>query len=171
MKQVAAILEDKFEDVEYNEPAKAFENHGYEVITLGLEAGKVVKGKKEGTEVEIDLGLNEAEVEDFDGLLIPGGYSPDKLRAHKGPVEFVRKFVLTGKPVFTICHGPQLLISADVIKNIEMTGYKSIKQDIINAGAEFADEKVVIDSNIVSSRNPDDLPAFIEASLAKLEEE
>lgn len=101
-------------------------------------------------------------------MLIPGGYSPDKLRSHDEAVRFVKDFMSSGKPVFSICHGPQLLITADVLKGRKVTGWKSIIQDIKNAGAIFIDEEVVEDDNLVSSRSPGDLPAFIYASLEKL---
>ena len=130
--------------------------------------GKTVKGKNGETEVTIDMAIKDASVDDFDALLIPGGYSPDKLRSHDEAVIFVKDFMSTGKPVFSICHGPQLLITADVLKNRKITGWKSIVQDIKNSGAIFIDEEVVVDDNLVSSRSPRDLPAFIRASLKKL---
>jgi protease I len=120
--------------------------------------------------VVIDKDIKDVSVDDFDALFIPGGYSPDKLRAHDKAVEFVKGFAEAKKPIFAICHAPQLLISANVLKGRSITGYKSIIQDIKNAGAKFTDEAVVIDDNIVSSREPDDLPAFIEESLNMLEE-
>lgn len=169
MAKIAVILEDMFEDSEYVKPAKAFKEAGHELTLIGLEKGKTVKGKKEGTEVKIEKTFNEVNANGFDALLIPGGYSPDKLRAHKKPVEFVRQFVTSGKPVFSICHGAQLLITADVVKGKKITGWKSIAQDIKNAGAEYSDEEVIVDGNIVTSRQPSDIPAFIKESLKKLE--
>lgn len=168
MSRVAVIIGDMFEDSEYTEPAKAFKEKGHSLVHVGLSEGETVRGKKEGTEVQVDKSVQDVSVDDFDALLIPGGYSPDKLRAHEGPVEFVRQFVKSGKPVFSICHAPQLLITADVLKGRKITGWKSIVQDIKNAGAQFVDEKVVEDKNIVSSRQPGDLPEFIAASLARL---
>lgn len=169
MGTVAVILTDLFEDTEYSKPAAAFRQTGHELVHVGLEKGKTVTGKKQGTPVTIDVAVNEAQVENYDALLIPGGYSPDILRAHQEAVDFVRQFVKSGKPVFAICHAPQLLITAQVLEGRRITGWKSIRQDIINAGAEYVDEKVVIDDNIVSSRHPGDLPAFIQAALKKLE--
>ena len=168
MSEIAVIIDDLFEDSEYLEPAGAFKEQGHTLVHVGLKKGETVRGKKEGTEVRIDRSVGEVSVDDFDALLIPGGYSPDKLRAHKEPVEFVRDFVNSGKAVFSICHAPQLLISADVLRGRRITGWKSIVQDIKNAGAKFVDEKVVEDDNIVSSRQPGDLPEFIAASLARL---
>lgn len=168
MKKIAVIIADLFEDSEYIQPAKAFQDAGCKLQHIGLKAGETVKGKKEGTPVVIDVEFDDVSVDDFDALLIPGGYSPDKLRAEEAPVEFTRQFVESGKPVFAICHAPQILITADVIRGKKLTGWKSIIQDIKNAGAEFLDQAVVVDGNLVSSRHPGDLPQFIEASLAKL---
>lgn len=168
MSNIAVIITDLFEDVEYTEPAEAFRSAGHELIHVGLKKGNTVKGKKKETPVKIDTAVDEASVDDFDALLIPGGYSPDQLRADEKAVGFVRSFMESGKPVFSICHGPQLLITADVIRGKKITGYKSIIQDIRNAGAEFVDQEVVEDGNLISSRNPGDIPAFIKASLAKL---
>lgn len=168
MKHIAVIIDDLFEDAEYTEPALAFQRAGHTLSHIGLEKGKTVKGKKKETEVKIDTSVTEIKVDDFDALLIPGGYSPDKLRVDDIAVKFVKDFVESGKPVFAICHAPQLLITAEVLKNRRVTGWKSIIQDIKNAGAEFVDEKVVEDRNLVSSRHPGDLPAFIQTSLRKL---
>ena len=169
MKKIAVIVADLFEDVEYTQPAKAFEDAGHELIHIGLKSGETVKGKKENTPVKIDTVFKDVSVDDFDALLIPGGYSPDKLRADDRAVEFTRQFFESGKPVFAICHAPQILITADLIRGRKITGWKSIIQDIKNAGAEFVDEEVVIDGNLISSRQPADLPAFIKASLQKLQ--
>ncbi|MDY0043650.1 MAG: type 1 glutamine amidotransferase domain-containing protein [Syntrophales bacterium] len=168
MSKVAVIITDFFEDVEYTGPAKEFRDAGHELIHVGLEKGTTVRGKKKETPVKIDVAVSEAKVEDFDALMIPGGYSPDQLRVNENAVDFARSFVKSGKPVFSICHGPQILITADVIRGRKITGYKSIIQDIKNAGAEFIDREVVEDGNLISSRNPDDIPAFTKASLAKL---
>jgi protease I len=168
MSKIAVIIGDMFEDVEYTEPAKAFKAKGHSLVHVGLEKGQTVEGKKEGTKVKIDKAVKDVSVNDFDALLIPGGYSPDKLRAYEEPVKFVKDFLQSGKPVFAICHAAQLLITADVLKGRKLTGWKSIVQDIKNAGAQFIDDKVVEDKNLVSSRQPSDLPEFIAASLAKL---
>ncbi len=168
MKNIAIIIDDLFEDSEYSEPAYSFTTAGHNLTHVGLKKGKTVKGKNEETKVTIDAAIKDVSINDFDALLIPGGYSPDKLRSHDEAVEFVKDFMATGKPVFSICHGPQLLISADVLKGRRVTGWKSIIQDIKNAGAEFVDNEVVEDGNLVSSRSPRDLPAFIQTSLKKL---
>jgi len=170
MSKVAVIVTDLFEDVEYTEPVEAFKIAGHDVINVGLKNGETVKGKKQGTPVKIDKAVEEVTPSDFDALLIPGGYSPDKLRVNETAVAFVKGFMDKGKPVFSICHGPQLLITADALRGRKATGYKSIIQDIKNAGAEFLDQEVVVDGNLVSSRDPGDIPAFIEESLKKLQE-
>jgi len=168
-KRIAVLVENMFEDVEYTSPVNAFRDAGHRTVNIGLDGNDTVRGKKKGTEVVIDRAIDDASPDDFDALLIPGGYSPDRLRAHDEPVEFVRTFVNSGKPVFVICHGPQLLISADVLQGRRVTGWRSIAQDIRNAGADYIDDEVVVDGNLISSRQPSDIPAFIAASLKKLD--
>jgi len=168
MAKIAVLITDMFEDIEYTSPAAAFTNAGHEIVHVGLEANRVVRGKKDNTEVRIDRSVADSNADSFDALLIPGGYSPDKLRVNDDAVAFAKQFMEDDKPVFSICHAPQLLITANVLKGRTITGWKSIVQDIINAGANFQDKEVVIDGNLVSSRSPVDLPPFIEASLQKL---
>jgi protease I len=169
MGRICVLISNFFEDAEYTKPAEALKEAGHELVHVGLRKGEIVRGKKEGTEVKIDKSIGEVSIGDFDAVLIPGGYSPDQLRAHEEVVNFVRDFVRNDKPLFAICHGPQLLITADVIRGRKVTGYKSIVQDIKNAGADFVDQEVVIDGNLVTSRTPGDLPAFVRESLKKLE--
>jgi len=168
MKKIAVIIDDMFEDVEYSKPAEEFQKVGHRLVHIGLKKGKVVKGKKQEVAVTIDKQVDTTSVTDFDALFIPGGYSPDKLRVNDDAVRFVKEFVNSGKPVFSICHGPQLLITAQVLSGRKITGWKSIVQDLKNAGAEFLDQDVVEDGNLISSRSPADIPAFIKASLQKL---
>jgi len=168
MATIAVIIADMFEDSEYTEPVAAFRKAGHEIVHVGLQAGEIVRGKKKGTEVKVDTIPQQCPVESFAALLIPGGYSPDKLRADRDAVDFVRQFMRADKPVFSICHGPQLLITAKVLEGRTLTGWRSITQDIIYAGGKFVDQEVVVDGNLVSSRSPRDLPAFIGACLAKL---
>ncbi len=168
MSKIAVIITNMFEDSEYSKPVNAFKKAGHKIIRVGLKEGEVVKGKKKGTLVKIDKAVTDVSVEDFDALLIPGGYSPDKLRANEDAVKFTKEFAESGKPIFSICHGPQLLITAQALKGRKITGWKSIIQDIKNAGAEFIDQEVVEDENLVSSRHPGDIPAFIRTSLKKL---
>lgn len=168
MKQIAVIITDMFEDSEYTEPARAFREAGHTLVHVGLKAGATVYGKKSDTPVVVDKAAAEVRVDEFDALLIPGGYSPDKLRVDEAAVRFAGDFLRSGKPVFAICHAPQLLITADVLRGRTLTGYTSIVQDIKNAGATFVDREVVEDGALVSSRNPDDLPAFVETALKHL---
>jgi protease I len=168
MARIAILIADMFEDCEYLQPASAFRESGHDIVHIGLKSGESVTGKKEQTPVIIDAAAAEVDPADFDALFIPGGYSPDKLRTDADAVRFVRSFMEAGKPVFAICHGPQLLITACVLAGRRVTGWKSIIQDIANAGGIFTDKEVVIDGNLVSSRNPQDLPAFSSACLEML---
>ena len=168
MDRIATLIADMFEDSEYNQPAAAFRENGHEVIHVGLQAGVKVLGQKEQTPVMIDVATAEADPADFDALFIPGGHSPDILRSDVPAVRFVRSIMEKGKPVFVICHGPQLLITACVLAGRKVTGWKSIIQDIANAGGIYTDREVVIDGNLISSRNPGDLQAFSNACLEML---
>ncbi len=169
MAKVAVIIDDMFEDVEYTEPVAALRGEGHETVNVGIKSeGSVVKGKKLGTEVKIDRKVSDVSGNDFDALLIPGGYSPDHLRADKDAIRFTQEMMEARKPIFSICHAPQLLISAELIYGKKITGWKSVIQDIKNAGAEFVDAPVVIDGNLISSRGPRDLPRFNDAIKDKL---
>jgi protease I len=170
MSKVAVLITDMFEDVEYTKPAEAFKKDGHELVHVGVKGGATVKGKTKETPVKIDKTVKEVKAGDFDALLIPGGYSPDQLRTDEQVLKFVKDFMESGKPVCAICHAPQLLITAQVIKGRKITGYKSIIQDIKNAGAEYLDQEVVEDGKLVSSRNPGDIPAFIRACAKKLQQ-
>lgn len=168
MAKIAALVGEMFEDSEYQEPAKAFKGAGHDVIIVSEKARVELKGEHGKVTVTSDKAAKDITVDDFDALFIPGGLSPDKLRIHDDVVTFVRDFVNSGKPVFTICHAPQLLITADVLKGRSIAGWKSLKPDIRNAGATFVDKDVVEDGNIFSSRSPADIPAFNKASLKRL---
>jgi protease I len=159
-----------FEDVEYTDPVKAFNEAGHEVFTIEKEAGKEVTGKKGETVITIDKGIDEVNPDDFDALFLPGGFSPDILRADDRFVRFSKAFMDAKKPVFAICHGPQLLITAKALENRDATGYKSIQVDMEYAGAKVVDQEVVVcQEQLVTSRMPDDLPAFNRESLRVLE--
>lgn len=167
MSKIAVIIDDMFHDSEFAEPVKAFKDKGHRVTIVGMEKGKEVTGKNEEVTVKVELSVKDAKPEDFDALLIPGGYSPDKLRAHEEAVVFVKGFT-KDKPVFAICHGPQLLISAEALEGRKVTCWKSLVQDVKNAGAEYFDKEVVEDGNMITSRQPSDIPMFIKSSLDKL---
>lgn len=168
MKTIAVIVTNLFEDSEFIEPTEALKKAGHRVVTVGITEGEVVWGKTDNSPARIDRAVGSVTVDEFDALLIPGGYSPDKLRVFDDAVRFVAAFVESQKPVFMICHGPQLLITARALAGRRVTGYASIVQDIKNAGAEYIDAEVVADGNLISSRGPADLPAFINAMLEAL---
>lgn len=170
MAKIATVITNLFEDVEYTDPEKAFKDAGHEVVTIEKEAGKQVKGKQGEATVTIDKGIDDVSAKDFDALFIPGGFSPDQLRADERFVKFAKEFMDAKKPVFAICHGPQLLITAKALEGRNATGYKSIKQDMIYAGADYADQEVVVcQDQLVTSRQPDDIPAFNRESVKLLE--
>lgn len=168
MAKIGVMIDKMFEDVEYSEPAKAFKEAGHELTILGKQKTEVT-GKKGKETVKIEEKISESDYNKFDAIFIPGGCSPDNLRSELEPVEFIRNFYKTGKPIFAICHAPQLLITAQLIEGKKITGWKSIIQDIKNAGGQYIDQEVVEDGNIISSRQPSDIPAFISACLKKLE--
>ncbi|WP_312122611.1 type 1 glutamine amidotransferase domain-containing protein [Kosakonia cowanii] len=168
-KKIAVLITDEFEDSEFTSPAEAYRKAGHEVVTIEKEAGKTVTGKQGEAKVKIDKAIDDVSPDEFDALLLPGGHSPDSLRGDDRFVTFTREFVDSGKPVFAICHGPQLLISANVIRGRKLTAVKPIVIDVKNAGAEFFDQEVVIDKDqLVTSRTPDDLPAFNREALRLL---
>lgn len=168
-KKIAVLITDEFEDSEFTSPADAFKKAGHHVITIEKKAGNKVKGKKGEAEVTIDKSIDDVSPDEFDALLLPGGHSPDHLRSDNRFVDFTREFVESGKPVFAICHGPQLLISAEVVRGRKLTAAKPIVIDVKNAGAEFFDQEVVVDQDqLVTSRTPEDLPAFNREALRLL---
>jgi protease I len=169
MSRIAVLIENGFEDTEYSRPAQEFKQAGHQLVHVGLKSGVEVQGEKQGVKVHVDESVNDTSVDDFNALFIPGGYSPDRLRAYPEAVAFVRAFMESGKPVLAICHGPQLLINALETKGRKMTGWKSIAQDLKNAGAQYMDQEVVVDKNLVTSRQPSDIPAFVKTSLEQLQ--
>lgn len=169
-KKIASVMTDLFEDVEFTSPKEELEKAGHEVVTIGFEAGETVEGKKGEASVTIDKGIDDVSPDEFDALLIPGGYSPDKLRKDDRFLAFTKAFADSQKPIFTICHGPQLMINAEIVKGRDITAVKQVQVDLRNAGANVKDEEVVIDdSGIISSRTPEDLPAFNEAIVKALD--
>ena len=168
--KIACVLGPKFEDSEFKDPYEAFSAAGHEVTVVGLEAGAQLEGDKGKVKATIDKSFKDVKPDQFDALFIPGGSSPDKLRAHEDAVAFVKAFMRAGKPVFAICHGPQLLLSADEYKSHRMTAWKTIQGDLKRAGANVVDEEVVVDRNLVTSRQPSDIPAFIRESLKVLDQ-
>jgi protease I len=169
-KRVAILVEDGFEQVELTEPRKALQEAGAQTKVVSPVKRDKVKAWKMtdwGDEVSIDVGLEKAGAGDFDALLLPGGViNPDKLRLHPPAIEFIRAFARAGKPIAAICHGPWTLIDADVVKGRTMTSWPSLRADLRNAGASWIDREVVTDGNLVTSRKPDDIPAFSREMIA-----
>ena len=170
--KIACVLGPMFEDSEFKDPYEAFKKDGHEVTVVGLEARSELQGDKGKVRATVDKSFKDVKPAEFDALFIPGGYSPDKLRAHQEAVDFVRAFVQEGKPIFAICHGPQLLLTTnDTGKwNHRMTAWKTIQGDLKKAGAEVVDQEVVVDKNLVTSRQPSDLPAFIREAEKMLQQ-
>lgn len=161
--RVAALVTKGFEQVELSEPRKALEAAGATVHVVSPEPGRVRGWNRTdwGDEVEVDRALDQARADDYDALLLPGGVmNPDKLRMNPKAVELVKRFFENGKPIAVICHGPWTLVEADVVRGVTMTSYPSLRKDLENAGARWVDQEVVTDRGIVSSRKPDDIPAF-----------
>jgi protease I len=162
-KKIAILATDGFEQSELIEPQRALKNAGATVHVVSPKSGAIRGWNKAdwGDEVPVDVELSQARPEDYDGLVLPGGQiNPDKLRLEPSAVQFVRAFFQAGKPVGAICHGPWLLVEADVARGRTMTSYASIRTDLKNAGANWVDREVVVDQGLVTSRNPGDLEAF-----------
>ncbi|MBC7949886.1 MAG: type 1 glutamine amidotransferase [Chitinophagaceae bacterium] len=172
-KKVAILTESGFEEVELTSPKKELEAAGAEVHIVSPQKD-IVKGWNHdhwSIELKVDVVLDDANPEDYDALVIPGGViNPDKMRANKACVEFAQHFLENGKPVAAICHGPQLLIETGLVNGRNMTSYASIKTDLVNAGALWADKEVVTDNGLVTSRSPKDLPAFNKKMIEEIRE-
>lgn len=162
-KKVAILVTDGFEQVELTEPKKALVAEGAQTHIISPDNGQVqgMNHDEKGDSFPVDKSLKQARPEEYDALLLPGGVkNPDKLRTIPEAVQFVRSFVAEGKPVAAICHGPWTLVEADVVRNRNLTSYPSLKTDIKNAGGNWTDAEVIVDKGLVTSRTPDDLPAF-----------
>jgi protease I len=170
MSKIAFLVDQMFEDSEFRLPYDRLRAAGHQVEILGREARAQVEGYRRRERVTIEKAVAQARVEDHDALVIPGGYSPDHLRTHREAVAFTRAMALANKPVAAVCHAPSLLIEADLVYGRHVTSWPSIKTDLINAGARWVDREVAIDGNLITSRRPDDLPAFSDAILRMLAE-
>lgn len=163
--KIACLLAEGFEDAEFQQPYEAFRKAGHEVVVIGLKSGEQIEGERGKVKARVEKTVSQVSPQQFDALLIPGGYSPDKLRAEKPMVDFTRDFVDLGRPVFAICHGPQLLLAADRYKDRVMTAWTTVRDDLQKAGGTVKDQPVVVHGNLVTSRKPDDLPQFIAESM------
>ena len=162
-KKVAILVADGFEQIELTQPREALDTAGAEtqIVSPAEDKVKAWNMKEWGIELPVDVPLGNADPDDFDALLLPGGVmNPDKLRVNATAVDFVRSFVDAGKPVAAICHGPWTLIEAGAANGCTMTSWPSLQTDIRNAGGQWVDQEVVVDNGIVTSRKPDDIPSF-----------
>src|SRR5213595_1974461 len=164
-KKIAFLAANAFEESELMKPWEALKDAGAEVELVSLEDGEITalneQELKPGKSIRVDKTAEEANADDYDGLVLPGGVgNPDKLRADENAVHFVRRFFEQGKPVGAVCHGPWTLVEAGVVRGRTVTSWPSLKTDLHNAGADWIDRDVVVDQGLVTSRKPDDLPAF-----------
>lgn len=167
--KVACILANGFEDSEFKQPYDALKDASHDVTIVGMEAGALLNGDKGRETATVEKSFAQVSPDDFDALFIPGGFSPDRLRAQPPAVEFVKAFFAKGKPILAICHGPQLFITAGTYKAHRLTAWRTIQGDLKLIGADVVDQEVVVDRNLVTSRQPGDLPAFIREGLKLLE--
>ena len=166
MKKVAVLVEDYYQVLEVWYPYLRLREEGIETILVGT--GKKEYKSKEGYPAQEELSIEKAKTEDFDAVIIPGGYAPDILRRYVEVNDFIRDMYNKGKVVAAICHGGWVLVSAGILKGKKVTGFSAIKDDLVNAGAQFIDRQVVVDGNLITSRNPYDLPAFCREIIKKL---
>jgi protease I len=174
-KKIAFLAADGYEESELKKPWQALQDAGAELKLVSLEEGEITslneRELEPGTTHPVDLTVEEASADDFDGLVLPGGVlNPDKLRMDENAVHFVRQFFEQGKPVGAICHGPWSLVEAGVVRGRTLTSYWSIQTDIRNAGGNWVDEEVHVDQGLVTSRRPDDIPAFCEKLIEEFAE-
>ena len=168
-KKIALVATDGFEDVELTGPKEAVEAAGAEVDVISLEAG-TISGKND-TEITVKVVIDDADEADYDGILLPGGVeNPDKLRLNEDVIDFIKSFGAAGKPIAAICHAPWLLIEAELVDGKKVTSWPSLRKDLENAGAMWVDEQVVTDNGLVTSRNPDDVPAFSKKAIEEFAE-
>jgi len=171
--KIAILVTDGFEQVELTEPRKALDGAGAETAIASPKDGRVRGWKftEWGDSLPVDIPLDQAEPDQYDALLLPGGViNPDALRMDEKAVAFVKAFFEAGKPVASICHGPWTLIEADAVRGRRLTSWPSLRTDLRNAGADWVDEEAVVDGNLVTSRKPDDIPAFNRALITLLAE-
>lgn len=167
MKKILSFVADLFDDRELFYPAIRMKEAGYAVDFAG--PATVEYTGKAGLKQTADLSFTDIRVEDYEGLLIPGGYSPDKMRVHEAALEAVRQFNAAGKPIAMICHAGWVGASAGILRGRRLTSTKAIRDDLVNAGAQWVDEAPVVDGNLVTARNPDDLPGYMKAFIKLLE--
>jgi len=167
-KKIAILVDNVYQEMEVWYPLFRFQEAGATVVTVGAKAGEIYTSKL-GYPVKCQLSYDDARAADFDGVVVPGGYAPDHIRRHPKANQFVKDMDTQGKLVAAICHGPWVLCSAHgMLKGRKATSFFAIKDDVVNAGAQWSDAEVVVDNNLVTSRKPEDLPAFCKASIEVL---
>lgn len=172
-RKIAILSDNGFEQSELIEPKKALLDAGATVHVISAQSGKIKAWDEKdwGVDVQVDVDLKDANPDDYDGLMLPGGVmNPDKMRADENYVNFAKAFFDAGKPIAAICHGPQLLIETGALEGRKMTSYSSIKTDLINAGVSWEDSEVVVDQGLVTSRSPKDIPAFNKKMIEEFRE-
>jgi len=167
-KRVAILIETGVEDSEFQVPYKALQMAGFDVVVLGSRMNSTYHGKQGKLSLKPDATTTESRPEEFDAVIIPGGMAPDTMRTNPNTVKFVQRAMEQGKLIAAVCHGPQVLIEGDLLKGKNATGYRAIRKDIINAGANYIDEPLVVDGNLITSRRPGDLAIFTTAILSRL---
>ena len=167
MKKILILLENGVEDSEFIYPYYRFQEEGYKIDIVAPKAKREYIGKRGGTFMS-EFSPNEVNLDDYDAVVIPGGQAPDRMRIHPDMVELVREANRKGKVIAAVCHGPQMLIEADIVRGKTVTSWPSVRTDLRNAGAKVVDEASVVDGNIVTSRSPDDLPDFCRATIKLL---
>jgi protease I len=167
-KRIAILAEEDFEDSELIEPLRAMKDAGAKVVIVGSGSSEIYHSKRDTATIKVDTVADNVRAEDFDAIIVPGGYAADKMRLHQPMIDLVRKAHDLGKVVAAICHGPQLLISADIVRGRQLTSWPSIAADLKNAGANWVDEPLIQDKNLITSRKPADLPKFNKAIIKAL---
>jgi protease I len=163
-KKIAILVDNVYQELEVWYPLLRFQEAGAKIVTVGAAAGQTYTSKL-GYPVKADISYDQANAADFDGVVIPGGYAPDHIRRHPKAIDFVRQIDRSGKLVAAICHGPWVLCSTGTLKGRRATCFFAIRDDVENAGASYEDAEVVVDDNLVTSRKPEDLPAFCRAAI------
>jgi protease I len=167
-KNILLMVEELYNDREFWYPYYRLLEEEAKVVVVGPRAGAIYSGAA-GIKARSDMAADQVRIDDFSGLVIPGGYAPDHMRRHPAMVKLVRDMAESGKVVATICHAGWMLASAGILKGRTVTGFFAIRDDLVNAGATYVDREVVVDGNLVTSRTPDDLPAFLRAIVAGLQ--
>ena len=167
-KRIAILVEQDFEDVELTEPLKAMKEAGAQIFIVGSGSQTSYQGKRGKATIKVDIDADKVRAEDFDAIIIPGGYAPDKMRLHQPMIDLVKKAHELGKLIAAVCHGPQLLISAGIVSGRRLTSWPSVAIDLKNAGANWVNEAVIQDGNLITSRQPSDIPEFNKAIIKAL---